>query len=224
VVANIIKQQHTSRRLLDVGTCVGQDLRMLQHAGVPSSTLYGTDIFAGFEHVGHSFFRDRDSFADRFFVADVFDDSDASPLNLTAGMWDVVSATMFLHQFDLVAQKRIAARLLRLLRPCKGSMLIGNNTGELVASSIPLRAPFCKEGEKKELFRQSRESMREMWEETVREYNTAASQDVKAEFNIWCEYDRKEAEKREQEMKKEGQVRFFRGDGQRRILWCVERL
>jgi hypothetical protein len=74
-------------KFLDLGTCVGQDLRALHHDGAPVSTLYGSDIFADIEHVGHALFKDEEIFtADHFIVGDIFKVDDAtSALGKTVG-------------------------------------------------------------------------------------------------------------------------------------------
>ena len=74
-------------KLLDLGTCVGQDLRVLHHDGAPISALYGSDVFAAFEGVGHALFRDLDRFTpDHFIVGDIFKaDDHTSSLGRTAG-------------------------------------------------------------------------------------------------------------------------------------------
>ena len=207
------------RRLLDIGTCVGQDLRMLRRAGAPTQTLYGTDLFRDFEAVGHALFRDEATFQRRFFAADVMDSSITSPLEVTRGLWDVVSTTMMLHQFALGEQKIIAARMLRLLRPVRGSMLLGSNTGQVEAGELQMKPPFVAEGEEKVVFRQSKETMVQLWEEAI-----CSLGEAKESWRISCEYDLEQLERREAERREKGEVRYFQGEGQRRILFSVERL
>jgi hypothetical protein len=226
VVSQILSDP-PARRLLDLGTCIGQDLRALRLAGAPTSTLYGSDVFPEFEAVGHSLFLDAGTFADRFFTADVFDDSVTAPLNATAGMWDVVTMTMFLHQFDRTQQQAIAARAVRLLKHERGAMIIGNNTGQTDEGEIELKPPFIVAGEERVLWRQSRESMRDFWEKAVEEFEKSTGgkgESWREQWEIWCEYDQIQIEAREKERQEKGDVRFFKGGQQRRILFCVKRI
>lgn len=172
-------------------------------------------------------FVDAHTFSNRFFVADVFDDNPVAPLNATAGMWDVVTMTMFLHQFDRDQQKAAATMAVRLLRHDCGSMIVGNNTGQLNEGEIKLGEPFAARGGQKILWRQSRESMIDFWVKALEEFEESAGREReswKKRWEVWCEYDEMQIEKREKERKEKGEVRFFQGDQQRRILFCVKRI
>ncbi|QSZ29598.1 hypothetical protein DSL72_004114 [Monilinia vaccinii-corymbosi] len=51
-----------SPKFLDIGTCIGQDLRALHRDGAPLSSLYGIDAIPEFETIGYALFRDEDHF------------------------------------------------------------------------------------------------------------------------------------------------------------------
>jgi hypothetical protein len=215
----------SGRRLLDIGTCCGQDLRILRQSGAPPGSLYGTDLFPAFESIGHSLFCDADTFSNQFFAANVLSDDPNNPLSTTQGLWDVVTATMMLHQFNLDEQKIIAARMIRLLKPTKGSMILGSNTGQLEAAALIMKPPFVKEGEERWVYRQSKESMAELWWEAIDGLGEEGEKTkTRTKWRVECDYDLKQHAARERERKEKGEVRYFQGDGQRRILYSVTRI
>ena len=155
-------------RYLDLGTCLGQDLRRLHHAGVPARRLHGCDVFAAFERCGHALFRDADRLAPgaHFIVGDLLTDVErpATALGATAGTWAVVGLFMFLHLFDLADQERACAAALRLLRRDGPALVVGAQTGTVAPGEMTLRPPFCREGEHRTAYRHSTDTMVAMWE------------------------------------------------------------
>ena len=151
-------------KYLDLGTCLGQDLRKLAFDGAPQEALYGTDLFPEYEAIGHGFFRDEDRFKDRFITGDLFDESPDSALGKTKGTWDIVSIVMFLHIWDWDTQVAACKRILKLLKPGKGGLIVGAQTGSTAAKSIELKPPYTAPGEERKIFRHNLESFRKMWE------------------------------------------------------------
>lgn len=205
-------------RFLDLGTCLGQDIRTLAHEGVPLSSLYGADILPSFEAAGHALFKDSDRLGPSHFITgDVFFDSD--DLARTRGTWDIIHIAMFLHVFSFMDQEVACRNILKLLKPTPQATVIGTQTGSLDAGEMVLKPPLCEPGEHKTVFRQNKETLKEMWE-------TAA----KAEgfsVNVWTEYDEDEARKRAAGRKERGEEwekkeRFFVGERERRIFFRVE--
>ncbi|MCJ1478663.1 hypothetical protein MMC13_007344 [Lambiella insularis] len=194
-----------STTLLDLGTCLGQDLRKLIFDGASPTQLWGSDIFPAFESAGHALFRDKDRFRNRFLTADVFAADGA--LAQTEGSWDVVSIFMFLHVWDLPAQKRVCARILKLLRPQAGSWVVGKQVGSVKPREWPLRPPFVREGEEKNVWRHSVETFREMWEEVGREEGVGL--DVQVKYEQGVEYSGKS---------------MFAGEDYRQLYFIIKRL
>ncbi|TVY85534.1 Methyltransferase ausD, partial [Lachnellula suecica] len=123
LILSQLKTPDPNHTLLDLGTCLGQDLRELAHAGVPISSLYGADLISGFEQAGHSLFRDADRFEkDRFITGDVMTDDEGDGLVETRGTWGLVHIAMFLHIWSLEDQERACENILKLLRPEAGAM------------------------------------------------------------------------------------------------------
>lgn len=195
--------------LIDLGTCLGQDLRKLVHDGAASTQLLGVDIFPAFEAVGHALFRDEEKFAGRFAAADIFSDSDA--LAETRGTWEMVSSCMFLHSFDWAGQL-VACKNMVQLATRSGSWIVGGLTASVDAREQELKPPFVPEGVKRSVYVQSRESFARLWDEV----RNATGVD----FKMWAEYDDGESESKKAH--EGGAGNFFGGSGQKLLWFWIE--
>ncbi|PVI02563.1 hypothetical protein DM02DRAFT_522580 [Periconia macrospinosa] len=215
-----LKSSGGDAKFLDLGTCLGQDLRTLAYDGAPISSLYGADALQKFEASGHALFKDSDRFdSSHFITGDIFSDSD--DLARTRETWDIVHIAMFLHVFSLENQEAASRNILRLLKARPGSVVIGTQTGTMDPGELQLRPPMCDPGEHKTIFRQSKDTMKDLWE--------SAAKAVGIEVKVWTEYDEAEAEERAKGRKEKGEdwekkERFFTGDRERRIFFRVERI
>ena len=160
-----------SPKLLDLGTCLGQDLRKLTFDGAPLDRLYGADIFPEYESLGQKLFRDEDRFQHRFIEGDLFDDTSENRLAETKGTWNIVSIVMFLHIWDWDRQVDACKRILKLLKPHKGSLIIGSQTGLIGAKKQLLKPPHVKPGEERYIYRHSPDTFRKLWDE-VQQHET----------------------------------------------------
>lgn len=115
---------------LDLGCCFGQDIRRLVCDGAPSEHLYGADLRKEFMDLGYDLFLDKDRLKSEFIEADVFDDK--SDLERLDGKVDILMASAFFHLFDMEAQIKAAKRIIKLLKPHAGSMLVGRHGGSTV--------------------------------------------------------------------------------------------
>jgi SAM-dependent methyltransferase len=208
----------TPTKFLDLGTCIGQDLRTLAYDRAPLSSLYGADVLPAFEAAGHGLFKDKDRFdSSHFITGDIFADED--DLAKSRGSWDMIHIAMFLHVFSLPRQEKACENILRLLRNAPLSIVFGTQTGRLDAGELVLQPPMCEPGEHKTIFRHSKDTMKEMWEKV------AKSTGMKVQ--VWTEYDEKDAAERAEDRKAKGEEwkkseRFFTGDGERRIFFRVK--
>lgn len=109
-----LRSPSSNTKFLDLGTCLGQDLRKLVFDGASPQTLYGLDAFPEYEDVGHELFHDADTLQNHFIAADIFDEAVGSKLAMTEGTWDVISIIMFLHIYDWDTQVRACKRILKL--------------------------------------------------------------------------------------------------------------
>lgn len=68
---NIVSRLKSGQTYLDVGCCLGQDLRKLMSDGAPSSqAMYGIDIEPAFFDLGYELFRDKEKMQATFLSAD----------------------------------------------------------------------------------------------------------------------------------------------------------
>ncbi|KAI0162497.1 hypothetical protein BJ166DRAFT_591362 [Pestalotiopsis sp. NC0098] len=140
VLAQVTKTPDS--KFLDLGTCLGQDLRTLAYDGAPVSSLYGADMCEAWRDAGYSLFNDRDRLGPSHFITgDIFSDSD--DLAKTRGTWDIVHISMFLHLFSLPDQEAASRNILRLLKATPGSSIVGTQTGSLDVGNFVLQPPLC---------------------------------------------------------------------------------
>lgn len=151
-------------QLLDLGCCLGQDLRKLAYDGAPSENMYASDIDKSFWTFGYDLFLDRATLKSIFLEADIFDPE--SQLKQLDGKIDIVNATSFFHLFDYDGQVKAAKRVVQLLKPNSGSTIIGRQGGQLEAGNI---AHVTKD---KSVYWHNPESWAKMWEQVGRETGT----------------------------------------------------
>ena len=151
---------------LDLGCCVGQDLRKLVFDGCPSDKLYGADLRSDFFGVGYELFLDRDKLNSRFLQADVFDP--ASSLSQLDGKIDIIYAGSFFHLFEWDDQVRVARRLVAVLRAQPGSLILGRQAGNLKPGSFASATTPTRT-----VYRHDVTSFRNMWEQVGQETGTS---------------------------------------------------
>jgi hypothetical protein len=140
-------------------------LRALAAAGAPSENLYATDLRRDFWELGYELFKDRETLKSRFIEADVLADDDAAAgegegLKALDGKIDIIYAGSFLHLFDYAGQSKVCERIVRLLKPVKGSVVAGRQVGYVVAGERVHRTNY-----REKMFRHNEESFKKMWEE-----------------------------------------------------------
>lgn len=207
----------STARFLDLGTCLGQDLRKLIYDGAASQNLFGCDVFFQFENVGYELFRDRETFLDRLIVADLFDTEPDGALVETEGTWDMINITMFLHAFDWDTQIRACKRILRPLSQKPASMVIGAQTGSTEPGEHVLKPPFAVEGQRKTVYRHSQQTFIEMWKLVEKDEGT--------QLKIQVQYEeQKDRILRVKESEIGEKQHFFTGEEQRRLFFTIELL
>lgn len=122
-------------RYLDVGCCVGQDVRYLYAQGdIPAENLYAADLKQEFIDMGYELFMDRKTFRARIEPADLFDDQCWINQEL-AGQMDVIHASYFLHLFEYDTQLSAAIKLVHLLKAQRGSKIVGRSVGSTIPNT-----------------------------------------------------------------------------------------
>ncbi|KAF2483967.1 hypothetical protein BDY17DRAFT_118669 [Neohortaea acidophila] len=150
-----------SQIYLDLGCAFGQDIRRLVADGVDSGNCYGADLQLDFINLGYELFRDRDTLKTEFIAANVFEAE--SGLDRLDGRVDVVGASSFFHLFNWDEQVHIGKRVVRLLRPRKGSLLLGRQVGNEKAGDVPRRAGTGSR------FRHDGQSWQRLWDQIGQE-------------------------------------------------------
>jgi len=162
---------------LDIGCCLGVEVRKIIHDGWPMSGVIATDLRAGFWDLGHRLFRTTpETFPVKFLAGDAFDDAH---LSLTApmssgppppvasvnaltelrGHISVIHTSSLFHLFGEEKQFELAKRLAALLDPRPGSIIFGSHGGMPVKGQRQLL--FMN------MFCHSPESWTQMWEEEI---------------------------------------------------------
>lgn len=151
---------------LDLGCCVGQDMRSLVYADVPGSRLVGVDIDATYLDIGYELFRDRNKLGAQFIVADIFtleysEPPSSNPNGLTPliGRVSTLWASAFLHLWRLSGQKTVCRKILLLMRDEPGVRILGRQAG----SKIPAEVKHITNPGEGLMYRHNPETLKKMW-------------------------------------------------------------
>lgn len=159
-------------KYLDIGCCVGQDIRQLVADGAPSGNLYGAELEGQFIDLGYDLFRDSGALKAHFMQADILKlDEAGSSLAPLLGTFEVIYLGMVLHVFDWETQRTVLEHCVRLLKPEAGVMIVGRAVGDL-------RGTTGGDAWAGKSFRHSDETFKKLWEEI--EERTGAKFDCKA--------------------------------------------
>jgi hypothetical protein len=158
IYPEVLERVKNGERFLDLGCCLGQEIRKLVFDGAPSACTYGSDLWGDFFSVGYELFKDKDKLQTNFVAADVFEDS--SPLTDLAGKMNIIYTGAFFHLFSLEDQEKIALRVVQLLVPQPGALIVGRQSGSEVSGE------FAKSGDKsgRKHFRHNAQSWKELWD------------------------------------------------------------
>ncbi|CAK7204340.1 hypothetical protein SEUCBS139899_007095 [Sporothrix eucalyptigena] len=136
-------------RFLDIGCCLGQDIRKLVYDGAPASSVAGAELNGAFIDLGYDLFRDRDSTAGQMVIvsANILESptGPSSPLHSLVGQFSAVQLGMLLHLFTWEEQITAFENTLVLLRGQPGDRIFGQATGHLdgtPTASVGSRATF----------------------------------------------------------------------------------
>ncbi|KAL4902295.1 hypothetical protein BDW74DRAFT_62756 [Aspergillus multicolor] len=118
----MLERVKQGEKLLDLGCAFGQELRQLIYDGAPASNLYGSDLRPEFLELGHDLFADHNSKM-HLIAADILDGDSELTAHL-AGQVDITYISLFLHVFDFEQQVTVAKRVLDLLVPRPGPLIV----------------------------------------------------------------------------------------------------
>ncbi|KAI4090310.1 MAG: hypothetical protein L6R37_007903 [Teloschistes peruensis] len=169
----VIPRLKAGQTLLDIGTCLGQDLRKCVFDGAPADNLFASDLFPEYEELAWDLFRDRDKippghfFADNILAENEIFTSGPLMARLGPGQVDIITITMFLHLFNYENQLKTATRILRLLSQKPGSIILGSQAGSIDFGEQTLKPPFhrSEDGSRRTVYRHNPESFERLWKE-----------------------------------------------------------
>lgn len=104
--------------------------------GAPPEKLYGAELHAPFIDLSYELFRDK-GLASTFMEADALVLSGDSPLAKLKGTVDFVHLGMVLHVFGLEKQRTLLENCIALLKPERGSMILGTAVGDVEGVQAP---------------------------------------------------------------------------------------
>ncbi|KAH7379861.1 hypothetical protein BKA64DRAFT_648169 [Cadophora sp. MPI-SDFR-AT-0126] len=218
---NLPLHPNPSPKFLDIGCCVGQELRALAHFGkVPSENLYGSDINGSFLSTSTNLFMDKATFKGTLVPTDIF-----SP-NLFAfggsfenweGRFTVIHAGLFLHLFNLQQQIEVCKTIIKLLSCQPGSLFLGEMVGCRGGGERGggKDTKFWKNGEERKQFLHDEGSFKAMWDDVAKMTSTAGMWKVEGKFTP--------REKEADEAGSKG-CAFFVGEGIGWFTFSVERI
>lgn len=91
-----------------------------------------------------------------FIAADIF--AKDSPLQDLYGTIDIIHASSFVHLFDWDLQVEVLKIAISLLKPVKGSLMLGRHMGDVEAGVKPGLTPDQK------MYRHNEDSWRKIWQ------------------------------------------------------------
>ncbi|MCJ1309960.1 hypothetical protein MMC25_003621 [Agyrium rufum] len=153
---------------VDIGCCVGQDIRSLVYAA--GSRIVGVGLDPAFVDLGYDLFRDREKLRAKFIAGDLLTlGHSIAPLPRSnqsfvalpdlVGNASVVWAAAFLRLWDLAGQKAVCQRILLLLQDRAGAKVLGRQVGSREAGQVV--HVTNKSGL---MYKHNPESFREMWD------------------------------------------------------------
>ncbi|SLM36092.1 S-adenosyl-L-methionine-dependent methyltransferase-like [Lasallia pustulata] len=153
----ILQRVKAGQTLLDLGCCFAQDIRKLVFDGAPSENTWGADLCADFIDLGYDLFLDRETLKTKFLTANIMDPQSA--LKQLDGQIDIVYAGSFFHLFGWDDQVKVAKRVVQLLKPRNGSLVLGRQVGNVRAGEYP------RTSAKGLMWRHDGASLARMWKE-----------------------------------------------------------
>jgi len=168
--------------LLDIGSCVGTDIRKFVADGFPAERTIGSDLHPEFRELGHRLFRTTpETFPGHFIPGDACDPGmlsvvqpfGAAPdspepdlktltsLNPLHGRISVIYACAFFHLFSESTQLHLACALAGLLSPVPGSIICGRHR------ALPEKGTTVERSLDTSMFCHSPQTWTEMWDGAV---------------------------------------------------------
>ena len=113
-----------------------------------------------FVKLGYELFRDEDSLQSKFQISNLMQPTSVSVDKNIRGNTDVINASSFFNIFSLEEQFELAIKVVGIVRPRNGSMVLGRQLGSVRPGIYPLRR--LEEGE---LYRNDVALFSQMWKD-----------------------------------------------------------
>lgn len=160
----VLERINNGEQYLDIGCCMGQDIRKLAHDGAPQENMYGSDLKKEFWDIGYDLFLDKSTLKSRFIDADVFDvDSGLKELD---GKLDIVHTASFFHLWDWDEQVKAVKRVIALTKPKPGVLIFGRQGG------MPKAGKLSETKKELNSYWHNPESWEKLWKEASEETGT----------------------------------------------------
>lgn len=167
-ILSFLKEPQSQHTFLDLGCCFAQNIRKLVYDGVPSENLYASDLEQSFLDLSYDLFKDSDTMKAHLFVANAIGEDAA--LDKMQGKVDFIYAGAFFHLFGWDDQVKICKRIIKTLKPQKGSLVFGRQTGNVKGLETPATPVVGKDPPM--IYRHSLDSFTELWDLAGRETGT----------------------------------------------------
>ena len=136
----VLTRTKQGQKFLDIGCCLGSDVRALIHDGAPASNVFGLDVKDEFIDLGYDLFVDEPKLGrSHFRTASIFDETITCPdgrLGDLSGNINIVHCGAFLHLFEWDGQVRAIERIvLDILVQRRGCLLLGRQKGCKIAGT-----------------------------------------------------------------------------------------
>ena len=164
IYAEVVERIKKGELYLDIGCCMGQDVRKLVSDGAPAENTFASDLKKEFWDIGYNLFLDKETLKTRFIQADIFDaDSDLKQLD---GKLSIVLAHSFFHLWDWDEQVKAAKRVIQLLKSEPGVMIFGRQGAMVAAGS------FAFAEKEQRVYWHNVESWKKLWKHVSDETDT----------------------------------------------------
>lgn len=165
----IVQRLREGQKLLDMACCFGQTIRELVAGGAPAENIYGCDLQPGFIDMGYKLFKDQGRLQSKFLIADIFDSN--SELAKLKEQFNIVYTGSFFHLWGLEGQRKVSKAVASLLKPEKGSMILGRQIGAVEAAEQTSATGT--------MYRHNVESLKQLWKEIGDELGATFSVEAK---------------------------------------------
>jgi SAM-dependent methyltransferase len=129
-------------KVLDIGCCMGTDLRKMIADGLVPENACGIDIEGMFISLGKELFGDKEKMQDKFFVVNILEQDSLWPSSFRSKMFDIVYCGSVIHLFNDEDCNKLVANVGKIL--IKGGVFFGRTAG--TEDDNPTQIPTSTKG------------------------------------------------------------------------------